>query len=221
MRPLDSRTPARLMALSSPGMTTSMTSAPRAFMLASAAASAPAPAREPEASKSVVPGSVADDLFEKPAPAPVSSASEAPAPSFTFGGANVAPESSGGSKKIFAGIAAAVLVVVGAYSAWSHFQKGPAPQPSTQIAAAIPEAVKPSAPPAPLRETTNSAPSNLHTVKPEPATQPTVETNTAEDSSNDEAPATTRGNSSASTKSTNAAKSAEPAASSPLMVGAR
>ncbi len=90
----------------------------------SGAASAPAPAREAQESHA------AEALFEKPTEAsPLeSSGSAAPAPSFTFGGANLPVESRGGSKKILVGVAAVALVVVGLYFGWTYFQ-GRASQP--------------------------------------------------------------------------------------------
>ena len=192
----------------------SKAAAPTSF--ASAAASAPAPAREPEAPKATSAGSVAGDLFEKPASAAAdSSASAVPAPSFTFGGANAAPESSGGSKKIFIGVAAAVIVAVGGYLGWSHFQKSPASQPSTQIAATTPEPVKPAAPAVPAREPANSAPANTVSAKTQPAAESPVQTNTAEDSSAEESPAPVKAT--PSSKSGSPAKSAE-ASAAPLMV---
>jgi len=128
---------------------------------AGGAASAPAPAREVKESpalKSAAASHAADDLFEKPAPIAESAspALEPPAPSFTFGGANAPEESTGGSKKILLGIAAAVIVTAGIYFAWSHFQgKGsqPVPAPSTTATsqptptapASSPTATKPAA----------------------------------------------------------------------------
>ena len=101
--------------------------APAAPTFAGGAASAPAPAREvkeSQASRSAAASHAADDLFEKPAASAerVSPLVEPPVPSFTFGGANSPQESTGGSKKIFLGVAAAVIAAAGIYFAWSHFQ---------------------------------------------------------------------------------------------------
>ena len=115
----------------------------------SGAASAPAPAREVAAAIAKPAESVAaQTLFEKPAEAATNESASivGSAPSFSFGGANEA-ESSGGSKKIFIGIAAAVVVAGGLYFGWTHFH-GSAEQPSPSIAVssapAIPAAPKPS-----------------------------------------------------------------------------
>jgi TonB family protein len=146
------------------------------------AASAAAPAREEKvlSTPQSVPGkgqtvsgkaavSDDDDVLE------TSSGSAAPTavvgftPSFTLGGASGESESSGGSKKIIIGIAAALVVGAGLYFGWSHFQgsaeqttKPQAPvsmaAPNTQPAglSAQPPAAKPSA--APVTEAPASLP---------------------------------------------------------------
>ena len=135
--------------------------APAVPTFSGGAASAPAPAREAKESpalKSATAAHAADDLFEKPAPAAetVTPVMEAPTPSFTFGGANVPEESTGGSKKILLGVAAAVIAAAGIYFAWSHFQgKGGQPvpgplttttsQPTPTAPASSPTAAKPAA----------------------------------------------------------------------------
>jgi TonB family protein len=90
------------------------------------AASAPAPARETESSSvaEISTKSAEADLFEKPADAVASegTSSHSSNASFTFGGANLPVESSGGSKKILLGVVAAVIVVAGLYFGWSYFQ---------------------------------------------------------------------------------------------------
>jgi protein TonB len=89
------------------------------------AASAPAPALEPPQPKiEEKPRATAADLFEKPAeavqsePAPYAGS----APSFSFGGATEESDSSGSSKKVLIGVAAAVLIVAVGYFGWSHFK---------------------------------------------------------------------------------------------------
>jgi len=112
----------------------------------SAAASAPAPAREiqvPHVEAAPVSAPHKEDSLEKPAEVSASSSTisaeveSTPAPSFTFGGANAAEESDDGRKKIFIGIAAAVLVAGLAYAGYSHF-KGGASQPVSQASTAVP-----------------------------------------------------------------------------------
>jgi len=121
----------------------------------SGAASAPAPAREvkeiaaPEKRRA---SDSDDDVLESGAGTAASGSIVGSAPSFTFGGTNVEAESSGGSKKIIFGIAAAAIVATGLYFGWSHFH-GSAEQPSSPQApvsteAPISQPVKPSAHPA-------------------------------------------------------------------------
>jgi len=91
-------------------------------------ASAPAPARERPDTRVVEAApperSVEADARVKRADGDQSESSFAGSvPTFTFGGANAPAESSGASKKIFLGIAAAAIVAVVAYAGWAHFQK--------------------------------------------------------------------------------------------------
>ena len=100
----------------------------------SGAASAPAPARIAPDSPSVPEPSTAT------LPEPASSASliaptDAPAPSFTFGGANAPAESGGGSKKILLTVAAAAILAAVAYLGWSQFGGKPG-QPTVQKSSA-------------------------------------------------------------------------------------
>ncbi len=105
----------------------------------SGAASAPAPARETPGSaviEKTPKKEAAEDLFEKPTESaqPASSGVVGSVPSFTFGGSDATDESSGGSKKIFVGVAAVAIVAAGLYFGWTHFH-GSAEQPgSTQPA---------------------------------------------------------------------------------------
>jgi len=121
----------------------------------SGAASAPAPAREV---KEIAPpekplaSASDDDVLESSPGTAAPSSIVGSAPSFTFGGTNFEAESSGGSKKIIFGIAAAAIVATGLYFGWSHFH-GSAEQPSSPQApvsteAPSPQPAKPSAHPA-------------------------------------------------------------------------
>ena len=121
----------------------------------SGAASAPAPARE-------VPDSRVAELAPLHTPVEAEPVSTQPAeavksesssyvgsePSFTFGGANVAEKSSGGSKKILFGVAAAVLVAAALYFGWTKFPGTASPEGSTQTQTTppvpVPETAKPS-----------------------------------------------------------------------------
>ena len=112
------------------------------------AASAPAPAREiatpispQKAPEVAVP---IPDTTAGASPAAPSSVVGS-APSFTFGGAKAEAESSGGSKKIIFGVAAALIVAAGLYAGWAHFQSS-ADQPahpdtvsSSTVATSLPQ----------------------------------------------------------------------------------
>ena len=124
-------------------------------MSAGGAASAAAPAREVQDPR-------VSEVAPLRAPAEAESVSTHPAeavkresssyvgsePSFTFGGANVAEKSSGGSKKILLGVAAAVLVAAALYFGWTKFHGTASQQGNTQTQTApsvpVPESVKPS-----------------------------------------------------------------------------
>jgi TonB family protein len=121
----------------------------------SGAASAPAPARDvhdshvAEISPARTPAEV-EPRSDKPVEAAHSESSSyaGSAPSFTFGGANVPTESSGGSKKIFVGVAAAALVAAGLYVGWTKFQEhGSQPvstqAPGTPAPVTVPQTAKP------------------------------------------------------------------------------
>ncbi len=133
----------------------------------SGAASAPAPAREihPSPAAAAAPASSADEdiLSVEPAkPAPTASSSYAgSAPSFSFGGANAAEKSSGGSKKILIGVAAAALIAGALYVGFTVFHghaSQPVSTPSQTAPAPVPvtETAKPSSgKPAPTIPTTS------------------------------------------------------------------
>jgi periplasmic protein TonB len=107
-------------------LTPSGTTLKRSFT--SGAASAPAPAREPQPAPSVplVPKlepETPDAVKQAEAPSLAQVvAPEPPAPSFTFGGAATAEPSSGPGKKIFIGLVAAVVIAAAAYAGWNYFQ---------------------------------------------------------------------------------------------------
>jgi protein TonB len=186
------------------------------------AASAPAPAREPQISHAEAVPAVpeADVSLDQPAAA-AHTESSSQETTFTFGGANVPAESTSGSKKIFLGVAAVVLVAVGGYFAWTHFQGSesqssnptavrPAPVAATQPA-------KPSAVPAQPAAITpsTSAPASSSLPATQAAPDVTLSTNSVAD---DDQPSSDKGTS-ASTKSALAAKAsvAKPAPA-PLVV---
>jgi len=147
----------------------------------SGAASAPAPAREVKeisAPKKPVVNAGDDDVLDTSSNA-AQAAVVGSAPSFSYGRASDAQESSGAGKKIFIGVAAAALVAAGLYFGWTHFHGAATEQPlnskppiSTPAPAttaqptnpvnAQPAAVKPSA--APVSPTTVTPSTNSSEV---------------------------------------------------------
>ena len=151
--------------------------------LGSGAASAPAPAREVPESKigEVLAPAVerSDAVIEKPAEAatisPVlSSSSASAAPTFSFGGGSPESESSDGRKKIFIGVAAVLVVAIGAFVAWGHFQaqKSQVASSAASPAAAAPKPVNPA--PAPVAATPASPAAVTPAPTSQPVTQPSV-----------------------------------------------
>ena len=137
-----------------------------AFGLGLGSAAAAAPAKSPEPVITEKPQEhAASALLDKPAEVAVSSESSpivGSAPSFTFGASTAEPESEGGKKKIFIGIAA-VVVLAGAYFGYSQL-KGHSAAPATASvaapAASAPAPAKPSAQPAPSTAAQGVAPTS-------------------------------------------------------------
>jgi protein TonB len=113
----------------------------------SGAASAPAPARIPDAPSK--PEESVSNTAEKPAEhfQSESTGVVGSSPSFSFGGATAESESKGGNKKVLLGVVAAVVVAAVAYFGWTQFQGHPnqsAPAPSPVVTpAAKPQLAKP------------------------------------------------------------------------------
>ena len=104
----------------------------------SGAASAPAPARESQSARIVeAPPARAAEADAGLKKAEIVQTESSPivgsAPSFTFGGVNT-PAESGGKKKIFLGLAAAVIIAGGGYAGWTHFQDRPSEPQGAPIA---------------------------------------------------------------------------------------
>ncbi|HEV2399416.1 MAG TPA: TonB family protein [Candidatus Sulfotelmatobacter sp.] len=152
-----------------PVMTSSpaMKAASAPAFASSGAASAPAPAREPEAVKT----EEAKPVEATPERAAESTAIVGSAPTFSFGGAASTSQSEGGGrKKIFIGVAAAVVIAVGGYFGWAHFkpsssETATSPSPVTQSVPAISQAEKPSAAPS-ARPVNASVPAPLASTVP-------------------------------------------------------
>jgi periplasmic protein TonB len=192
----------------------------------SGAASAPAPAREVQASHvaEISPAHTPappEVVVDKPAEAAQgeSSSYAGSAPSFTFGGANLPEKSSGGRKKIVLGIAAAAIVAAGLYVGWTEFQ-GRETQPvstptqATPAPVAVPHTPKPSsAKPAPTISTSSALTSTTSAKVPssQPDAVATKGQAADDDSASDDASAPN------STKPSNTAAEATPAAA-PLVV---
>lgn len=159
-------------------------------MVGSGAASAPAPAREIQPAVPEAPAKPAPEVVSVPTEeAEIKGANqggEAPAPSFTFGGANI-PESKGGSKKILTAVASIAIVAAGGYFGWTYYQgranttKSVAnvqPQPvSTQPAPArtiAPPATPPVSQPAASEATSASSETDTAPVAAKPSIAPTT-----------------------------------------------
>src|SRR3954453_12653509 len=150
--PLASAPAAAQIQQAAPQARVSLAPTPASTAGGSGAASAPAPARKaPEPLVTEQPRDKATETpFEKPAAAEASAAIVGSAPSFTFGGATSEPEWEGGKKKLFIGIAAAV-VLVGGIIGYTQF-KGHSSAAATTTVATAPAPVstqpaKPSAQP--------------------------------------------------------------------------
>ena len=137
-----------------------------AFGLGLGSAAAAAPAKSPEPVITAKPPEhPASALLEKPAEIAASSESSpivGSAPSFTFGASTAEPESEGGKKKIFIGIAA-VVVLAAAYFGYSQFRGHSAASATTSVAApaaSAPAPAKPSAQPAPSTSAQGVAPTS-------------------------------------------------------------
>jgi TonB family protein len=157
----------------------------------SGAASAPAPAREPQVSKPAE--TIAESTISAPAKAFEATVSEpahitGSAPTFSYGGAS--DSQSGGSKKIFIGIAAVVVLGIAGYFGWSqlksHNEASATPQATTQPSGVPTQSAKPNSAqpaastvtPAPV-ETAKASPSvpntaEIETEPKESATHPTA-----------------------------------------------
>jgi TonB family protein len=157
----------------------------------SGAASAAAPAREPQVSKApevpVASAIEAPNATASPAPEPAGIVGAAP--TFSFGG-STEPATSGGNKKIFIGVAAAVVITAAAYFGWvskSHNSGTPTtPAATTQSGSATPQGVRPaaeqsSAPAAtsPVENAPASAPSSIASAESGPAAKESISKPTA------------------------------------------
>jgi protein TonB len=185
----------------------------------SGAASAPAPAREPERPKTA-------EISESAAAPTISKAEEpatssAPVPTFTFGGAAVEKES-GGNKKILLIVAAVVILAGAAYGAWSYIQSHPS-QPSTPPPASTSSTrtlTSNPAPAKPVAATSTPAPSASapSTATPTPQTAQTASNKISSSPAVDDSDAESAP--SASKNATNSSNSKAPAktAATPLVV---
>jgi TonB family protein len=194
----------------------------------SGAASAPAPAREAQnspavesapASKPAEAAAVSDKLAEPATSATSSYAGSAP--SFTFGGANAPEEATGGSKKIFIGIAAVALVAGALYLGWSKFQghssePTTAPSQTAPAPVAAPQIPKPSAKAEPTIPATSApaaaASASLPSSQPEAVAAKSQPKDNSSDASDDDTSASN------STKHASSASSASNPAAEPLVL---
>jgi protein TonB len=172
----------------------------------SGAASAAAPAREVHgasaAAASPASSPAEDDILsDEPAKAAPSESSSyaGSAPSFTFGGANVPEKSSGGSKKILFGVAAAAILAGAIYIGFTVFH-GRASQPvstpsqTVPAPAPVPQTPKPSggkpapATSAPAAAPVSAAPTTLPASQPDAVRAKSQAANNTDTASDDDAP---------------------------------
>jgi len=151
----------------------------------SGAASAAAPAREPQVSKApeVQVASAIEALNATTSPAPEPAGIVGAAPTFSFGG-SAEPAASGANKKIFIGVAAAVVITAAAYFGWvSKSHNAGTPAATTQSASATPQGTRSSAEQSsvaatsPVENVTASAPPSVSSAEPrESISKPTAST---------------------------------------------
>ena len=147
--------------------------------LSGGAASAPAPAREKQESRvaEVEPeGRTEVEARTKKVETPQSESHTlaGSAPTFTFGGANAPAESSGSGKKIFLGIAAAIIAVA-AYAGWAHF-KGRSSEPESTQTETTSSPVATPQPPKPSGSKPSATPAAPKSPASSPSAQPTGQT---------------------------------------------
>ena len=193
----------------------------------SGAASAPAPARDVRAvAAAPVSEPDADDILFEPAhaapsenPSSASPASTSPEPSFTFGGANLPAESSGGIKKTVLIVVAALVVVGGLYFAWSSFQGRTQKPVNTVPAVTAPVAAQPTQPALPKPSGALPASSTPVTSVPSTNSQPSSKSHTEpattsadndDSASNSDSDADTKTSNSATGKTTSTKPEAAP-----------
>jgi periplasmic protein TonB len=178
-----------------------------AHISTSGAASAAAPALEPQESKlpEKSPESSAVSVVETPAEATSASQESAyvgAAPTFSFG-ASSEPQASGGNKKIIIGVAAALIVAAAGYFGWTQFKGHDAatPTPVPQSAVTAPQP-KPTIQPSPVPATpaaTTPAPSPTTTAA-APATTPDINTESEEATATPSSPKPAKSAATASSK---------------------
>jgi protein TonB len=188
---------------------------PSSVGFGSGAASAPAPAREPQESHTPEASVAASTPEINLDPSAEPAASSAPVPSFTFGGANVAEESTGGNKKILLIAVAVVVVAAAAYVGFTYFG-GHSTQAPAQIAAPVSAqpAAKPSITPA---KPASTAPAPKVSTS-QPAIEPPADATTS-DTNPDEIESTPdKASPSASSSTKPAGKSGTKSVPAPLVV---
>jgi protein TonB len=171
------------------------------------AASAPAAAREAVSHVAEAAPAGLPAISEKPADQFVEAgmASSGPAPSFTFGGANTPEQSSGGSKKILLGIAAAVILGAALYIGWTQLH-GKIGQPSSgpsETASSVPSVTPAATSPAKPAHATSAPTTPVTSAQSAPVnSQPDITIGNEATPDAEEPPsASTKGNSAAATKS--------------------
>jgi TonB family protein len=173
----------------------------------SGAASAAAPARVGQAPEFEPAGestAVAKTLDFDHAGNQVSDSS-APAPTFTFGGANAPESSSGAGKKALIGVAA-LIIVVGLYFGWTQFHgKSAAPSPVPEQPAPAGTITPQSGQPSKSQSTSPSSPASSAPSVSSPSPQPAASSNFSVDKA--ESDLTTDDSEDSPAKSANSTKS--------------
>ncbi len=184
----------------------------------SGAASAPAPAREAQDSHAAEkPASTtADALFEKPAEAAHAGPAGAVGsePTFTFGGSNLPEKSSGASKKILLGLAAAAIVAAAVYVGSTQF-KGRTSEPASVPTPAVSAPVAPTAAKKPSGALPTASAPKPTTYAGSPSSQPAA---TAKKNAVDDTDFASDDTSSSPSSSSSEADKTEAAAAAPLIV---
>ena len=177
------------------------------------AASAPAPAREPQVQAAAPVSEIISEANATVVDRSEQPAASAPSSSFTFGGANVAEAKSGGNK-VLLGVAAVVIIGAALYMGWTQLQSKPAlPAIGAAETAPAPATTSSSTKPAQV----HSSPAPTTSSASDQTTSPDITLNSAEPAADAGESASSRGTGSAAagTKSAKTSTSTSHVAAKP------